>query len=331
MIAEKAFDIFYLFTIQRRAASILRRTKLSLGLAPLPGHDKARPTTPMLPEKSHALFEHSCLMVLEGSKFQPSNGGLFVSPGYGIHPERVIDSYELIFVRTGTLVLAEQTTVFTLEQGDTLVLWPGRVHRGIAPYESNTSFYWIHFYAKKDPAPPSGEGSLVPQHCRLPEPLRLTELFLRFLDDQEHHRLDKEYASTLVKLMLLEIVLQIRPHFASEKQAQLLANQAQTLITRNFREPLSTSTIARKLNRNPDYLGRVYRQTYGCNPTEGIHRVRMKHAKNLLLLTCMNVDEIAVACGYEDADYFRRVFRRFFDMQPRRFRTLHVKQHLNSA
>jgi len=284
----------------------------------------------MIP-KSPDIFGTDSLAVSDKSKFEPSNAGLFVSPGHGIHAERVIDSYELILVRTGTLILGEETTVFTLEQGDTLVLWPGRIHRGVAPYAANTSFYWIHFYTTMSTPASSDDGASIPQHCRLPEPLRLTELFLRFLDDQEHHRLDKVYASTLAKLMLLEIALQIRPQFIEQKQAQHLANQAQTLITRNFREPLSTSLIARKLNRNPDYLGRVYRQTYGCNPTEGIHRARMKHAKNLLLLTSMNVDEIACACGYEDTDYFRRVFRRFYDMQPRRFRTLHVKQHTNSA
>jgi AraC-like DNA-binding protein len=281
--------------------------------------------------KSDGFFGADSLPVSDKSNFEPTNAGLFVSPGHGIHPERVIDSFELILVRTGTLILGEETTVFTLEQGDTLILWPGRVHRGVDPYAANTSFYWIHFYASMSTPAPSADSGSIPQHGRLPEPLRLTELFLRFLDDQEHHRLDKEYASTLVKLMLLEIVLQIRRQFTEQKQAQHLANQAQSLITRNFREPLSTSTIARKLNRNPDYLSRVYRQAYGCNPTEGIHRARMKHAKNLLLLTTMNVDEIACACGYEDTDYFRRVFRRFYDMQPRRFRTLHVKQHLNSA
>ncbi len=280
---------------------------------------------------SDELYGISCLRLSEASKFEACNAGLFVSPAHGIHPERVIDSHELILVRTGTLVLGEETRVFALEQGDTLILWPGRVHRGVAPYASDTSFYWVHFYLRSKVPLPGGEGASIPQHCRLPEPLRLTELFLRFLDDQERHRLDKDYASTLVKLMLLEIALQNSPHFSAERRSQNLATQVQTLITRSFRQPLSTSLIARKLHRNPDYLGRVYRQTYGCNPTEGIHRARMKHAKNLLLLTSMNVDEIAVACGYEDSDYFRKVFRRFFDMQPRRFRTLHVKQHLNSA
>jgi AraC-like DNA-binding protein len=280
---------------------------------------------------SEELYGIDCLRLSEACKFEACNAGLFVSPAHGIHPERVIDSYELILVRTGTLVLGEETTVFALEQGDTLILWPGRVHRGIAPYASNTSFYWIHFYLWAKTRVPTDEGASIPQHCRLPEPLRLTELFLRFLDDQERQRLDADYASTLLKLMLLEIALQNRPHFSAEMQSQNLAIQVQALITRNFREPLSTSLIARKLRRNPDYLGRVYRQTYGCNPTEGIHRARMKHAKNLLLLTSMNVNEIAIACGYEDSDYFRKVFRRFFDMQPRRFRTLHAKQHLNSA
>jgi AraC-like DNA-binding protein len=275
------------------------------------------------------LYGISCLRLSDNSKLEACNAGLFVSPAHGIHAERVIDSYELILVRSGTLVLGEETTVFALEQGDTLILWPGRFHRGVAPYAPNTSFYWVHFFLKLSDS--SEEGAPIPQHCRLPEPLRLTELFLRFLDDQERNRLDKDYAATLVKLMLFEITLQNSPHFSAERRSQNLATQMETLITRSFREPLSTSLIARKLHRNPDYLGRIYRQTYGCNPTEGIHRARMKHAKNLLLLTSMNVDEIAVACGYEDSDYFRKVFRRFFDMQPRRFRMLHAKQHLNSV
>jgi AraC-like DNA-binding protein len=227
--------------------------------------------------------------------------------------------------------LSEENTVFALEKGDTLILWPGRFHRGVAPYGPNTSFYWVHFFLWADGAAPEVDGSVIPQHCRLPEPLRLTELFLRFLDDQERKRLEKNYASTLVKLMLLEVALQSSPYFSAAGQSQNLAIQAQAFITRNFREALSTSLIARKLHCNPDYLGRVYRQAYGCHPTEGIHRARMKHAKNLLLLTSMNVNEIAVASGYEDSDYFRKVFRRFFDMQPRRFRTLHARQHLNSA
>ncbi|MBV8377255.1 MAG: hypothetical protein JO279_09655, partial [Verrucomicrobia bacterium] len=186
----------------------------------------------------------NCLRLSQTSKFEACNAGLFVSPGHGIHPERVIDSYELILVRTGSLVLGEETMVFTLEEGDTLVLWPGRVHRGVTPYAWNTSFYWVHFFLGTKAPKPTNEGVSIPQHSCLPEPLRLTELFLRFLDDQERNRLDTDYASTLVKLMLLEIGLQNGPNFSADLRSQSLAIQVQALITRTFHEPLSTSLIA---------------------------------------------------------------------------------------
>jgi AraC-like DNA-binding protein len=38
-----------------------------------------------------------------------------------------------------------------------------------------------------------------------------------------------------------------------------------------------------------------------------------------------------MACGYENPDYFRRMFRRFFDMQPNQFRLLHPQQHTNAT
>jgi AraC-like DNA-binding protein len=57
----------------------------------------------------------------------------------------------------------------------------------------------------------------------------------------------------------------------------------------------------------------------------------MQHAKSLLLLTSMTIKEIATHCGYENVDYFRRLFRRFFDMQPNQFRSLHLKQHTNAS
>src|SRR5687768_3298314 len=73
------------------------------------------------------------------------NGGQFVSRGIGTHPRRVIDSHELIFVTGGSLRLEEDGRQFTLSAGETLLLWPGRRHAGIVPYDPDTEFYWVHF------------------------------------------------------------------------------------------------------------------------------------------------------------------------------------------
>lgn len=44
----------------------------------------------------------------------------------------------------------------------------------------------------------------------------------------------------------------------------------------------------------------------------------------------LNIDEIAGECGFDDATYFRRVFKRLADMPPSAFRKLHSKIHVNS-
>ena len=86
------------------------------------------------------------LLKIKGSlPVVPQNAGLFISRGEGIHPTRVIGSYELIFVRQGRLGMFEGRRRFELGAGQTLLLWPGRKHGGTIPYPRDLSFYWIHF------------------------------------------------------------------------------------------------------------------------------------------------------------------------------------------
>ena len=96
------------------------------------------------------------------------NGGLFVSRGKGTHPTRVIDSHELIFVRSGILELFEEERRFRLGPGEALVLWPGRRHGGAAPYPPDLSFFWIHFNIPKDQT--QGRCFEVMQSCVAPDP-----------------------------------------------------------------------------------------------------------------------------------------------------------------
>jgi AraC-like DNA-binding protein len=264
------------------------------------------------------------------TQLSAANAGFFAAPGARSHPERCIQSHELIFVRTGVLRLWEEERQFILPPQHTLILWPNRRHGPAAPYEPRTSFYWLHFHVEKEDD--TKDGVAIPQATRLSQGLRLVELFRRFLDDQENRWLEPNYASVLVKLMLLEISTQVGHNEGSAlPQGRKLAAIAQTALGKRFREPITTSEIARTLHCNPDYLGRVYRETFGYSLTTGIHQVRMHHAKNLLLLSSLTVKEVSLACGYENPDYFRRMFRRFFDMQPNQFRLLHTRQHTNAT
>lgn len=261
---------------------------------------------------------------------QASNAGLFVSRGLGMHPDRVINSFELIFVKEGRLRLEEEGQLFDVQAGESLVLWPQRRHRGTEVFAPNLSFYWTHFGVLDD-GEQREQGLRVPQHARVARPDHLTTLFRRLLDDQETLGLEPLSASLTVLLMLLEVANSDSARSPADSSAALLAGRADALIRARYHEPLCASSIAEELHCNPDYLGRVFRRIYGCTLTEAIHRRRLQQARNQLLEGLESVEEIAHRCGFEDAGYFRRLFKRFEGISPRAFRHVYARMHVNTG
>ena len=58
------------------------------------------------------------------------SAGKFVSQGEWIHPDRVINSYELIFVLSGTVYINEDNVDYQLKKNEILLLSPTAHHFG---------------------------------------------------------------------------------------------------------------------------------------------------------------------------------------------------------
>jgi AraC-like DNA-binding protein len=262
------------------------------------------------------------------------NAGLFISRGRGIHPTRVISSHELIFVKEGELDMWEEDRTFEVKAGHTLHLFPGRRHGGSTPMAPELKFYWIHFdIAALNADAASAAGIEVPQLCRIYRPERLESLYRDFLDQQESGELQPYSANLLMMLMLTEAARRTLPlpraHEAADG-ANVIAARAHTYIRMNYDQPISPARIAEAIGYNPDYLGRVYRKVYGCTLTDAIHRRRIERAKRYLMDSEMTIEQIALACGFTDPDYFRRIFRRYMQTPPVNFRNLYARVHVNT-
>jgi AraC-like DNA-binding protein len=260
-----------------------------------------------------------------------SNAGLFISRGHGRHPERVIDSYELIFVSQGQLGMFEADRRFVLSAGQTLILWPGRRHGGTTPYPADLQFYWLHF-AVHATTTGAEAGITVPQVATLRQPERIIQLFRWFLDAQESA---ETLSSLSVDLLVLQMLQEVAVADADERSessstAVVLAQQAERYLHTHFHIPISTADIARALDCNPDYLGRIYHRVYGTTMTEALHRRRLRLACALLLDSAHTVAEVAQACGFSDPAYFRRTFLRQQGMSPRAYRRLYARLHVNT-
>lgn len=260
---------------------------------------------------------------------QASNAGLFVSRGQGIHPDRTLQTFELIFVREGSLYLEEDGRSFEVRGGETLLLWPERRHRGAQPFGAGLSFFWVHF-SVQDLGSPENTFQ-VPQHARVARPDHLTLLFRRLIDDQESLGIQLLSASLTVLLMLHEVAASVQTPASVNPSRILLAGRADALIRARFHEPLSAAVLARELHCHPDYLGRVFRQTYRQTLTEAIHRRRLQQARALLLESTDPVEVVAHRCGFEEAGYFRRLFKRQEGLSPRAFRQTYARLHVNTG
>ncbi len=267
---------------------------------------------------------------------QFSNAGQFLSRGHGRHPERIIDSAELIFVSSGILGIQVDEQDFLVRRGEVLLIPPGIAHAGTKDYPPDLSFFWGHFY---------GMESGFPRrmlHGKAARPERMAEYFRLLLSEQKEEQEDRNTCDLLMELLLNEVRKSFRspasagdgvtetPPMEGRHYHHRLAEEAFRILKIRFREPLSTSLIARELRCNPDYLGRVFRQRFRCTLTECLNRIRIGHAEKLLKSSCSSIQEIALDSGFGDAGYFRKLFFRCHAVTPARYRRMFSGGHVNT-
>ncbi len=91
-------------------------------------------------------------------------------------------------------------------------------------------------------------------------------------------------------------------------------------IRKNYATELSMQDVARAMNYSDAYFCKLFKQCFKVNFSAYLNEYRIEKAKAMLQSTRMNVREISVACGYSDANYFARVFKRITGMTPSEYR-----------
>jgi len=82
--------------------------------------------------------------------------------------------------------------------------------------------------------------------------------------------------------------------------------------------------MAEKLNISSRYLSDLLKQETGKTAIELIHIYLIKEAKNLLSEGKMNVSEISFSLGFENPNYFARLFKKEVGIPPSVFRNNHL-------
>ncbi len=91
-------------------------------------------------------------------------------------------------------------------------------------------------------------------------------------------------------------------------------------IDRNLVDAIAVAQIADAAGVSTSHLTTLFRTRYGCGPLKYQQRLRMAMAAKLLANSYLSIGEVGAACGYDDANYFSRIFHAQHGLAPLRWR-----------
>ena len=68
--------------------------------------------------------------------------------------------------------------------------------------------------------------------------------------------------------------------------------------------------VSEQLNASNSYLSTAFKNAYGVSLVQYLNRLRVEHAKKLILEPPMSIKEIALASGFSSDINFIRVFKK---------------------
>ena len=93
--------------------------------------------------------------------------------------------------------------------------------------------------------------------------------------------------------------------------------EALLYIRQNYDRKITTEDLCRHCGLSPQHLIRLFRKHLGTTPIQYINRNKIMHAIEMLRTSELTVKEIAYSLGYDNPNYFSRLFTKLENTSPR--------------
>jgi AraC-like DNA-binding protein len=137
--------------------------------------------------------------------------------------------------------------------------------------------------------------------------------------DAPNGRLNRLLVESLLHACV-RLLTQETPH--PQRKATLTYEAICLYVAENFQNrSLNRESVAERFNLAPNHVSRLFAVEGATRFNDHLNIVRVNRAKFMLQTYGMSVKEIAANCGYSDAAYFCRVFRKITNLTPLQYRT----------
>ena len=91
------------------------------------------------------------------------------------------------------------------------------------------------------------------------------------------------------------------------------------LIEKNWNKELSLEVLAKECNLSVSHFRHLFTKTLNTSPMEYRDSLRLLYAKDYLMIEGYSIKEVANFCGFEDANYFNRFFKKHIGVTPSKY------------
>ncbi len=99
-----------------------------------------------------------------------------------------------------------------------------------------------------------------------------------------------------------------------------IVQSAVDYIRTHYQERLTLDEIAQQVYVSPSYLSRLFKKGIGCTVIELLNKARIEEAKKVFHDPKYTVRQVAAEIGFDDANYFSKVFRRLEGITPSEYK-----------
>lgn len=230
---------------------------------------------------------------------------------------------KLHYVQQGEIVITLYGTTITASKGDLILIPANTVHSCRLTENRFAELSWCHFSLKIG-SEDYFKNYILPPVVHVEDHNTVNELFQLLFSSHDMEESCQKLVSTTAICSLVQYYFEHSSVLRSNTEADRI-RQVIAYIDEHYDESITVEQLAKLANYSESHLSKCFRDTTGLPPMRYLNNVRIKQAKLLLQFSDEPVGVIMERCGFTDAAYFSRVFKKVIGYPPQTFRRLYDK------
>lgn len=225
------------------------------------------------------------------------------------------------YVEKGNIVVEIYGQTITAGPGDLLLIPAHTLHSCWLTEEHYAEKSWCHF-SLKNGSTEFFENCQVSPLLHVKDRITVKKLFRMLFSSHDMSTAQKNLTATAAICGLVQYYFEhsaVTLHEATSDRIK----QVILYIDEHYTENITLEELARISSYSPTHLSKCFRDATGVPPIRYLNNVRIEQAKYLLQYSSEPINRVMERCGFSDAAYFSRAFKKMLGYSPQTFRDLY--------